>query len=262
MARLNRNLFSAFLVMLILYAGIHALSRTEGARTAIADKISNGTRQPVALKECAATPLLGLRLKGVSFQSVEIPEAIVTFNWFSFLSHQMPFVRQLDLVGADVKFKRVPGSGHWEPLVLNEVGMRLGQAVGLESAKPSGDDGSLPKFPAYVINARTMLQVRGGTVAWFDESGRELALLSGVVLGVKDGRFVDRRVLQTIIECGTIRLASGRSLDGFRLEAFRVEGADLVMVLEMSDSAGSYDAFASEALWTDLNRHLAALSKL
>ncbi len=261
MARLNRNLFSTVLVMLILYAGIHALSRTEGARTAIADKISNGTRQPVALKECAATPLLGLRLKGVSFQGVEIPEAIVSFNWFSFLSHQMPFVRQLDLVGAEVKFKRVPGSGYWEPLVLNEISMRLGEAVGLESAKPSGD-GVLPKFPAYVINARTMLQLRGGTVAWFDESGRELALLSGVVLGVKDGRFIDRRVLQTIIECAKIRLASGRSLDGFRLEAFRVEGADLVMVLEMSDSAGSYDAFASETLWADLNRHLAALSKL
>ena len=46
---LKRNILSGLLIALILYVSAHILSRTEGFRGMVADKISNGTRLPVAL---------------------------------------------------------------------------------------------------------------------------------------------------------------------------------------------------------------------
>ena len=82
--RWKRGLITAGLVALILYIGVHIISRTEGARSAIADKLSNGTRQQISIEHCGATPLLGLRLKRLSFQGVEMPDVKMSFNWLSF----------------------------------------------------------------------------------------------------------------------------------------------------------------------------------
>ena len=68
------------LVVLVLYIGVHVLSRTDGIRFYVADKISNGTRQLVSLDYCAATPLLGLRLKGLRFSGLEIADAKISIN--------------------------------------------------------------------------------------------------------------------------------------------------------------------------------------
>jgi hypothetical protein len=95
LVRLKRNAITAAIVALIGYIGVHLISRTDGARTAVADKLSNGTRQLITLEKCGATPLLKLRLSGLSFEGTAIPEAVVSFNWFSFLSRKIPFVKEL-----------------------------------------------------------------------------------------------------------------------------------------------------------------------
>jgi len=239
----------------------HVISRTEGMRFAVADKISNGTRQPVALESCGTTPLLGLRLKGLGFQGVEMPDIKMSFNWFSFLSKKTPFVKQLCIQGLEIQFKRVPDTGNWEPLVLHGVGCRLGAVLGLNPAQ-MGEDESLPRFPAYAINEKTLLQLDRAKVVWRDESGREIAYITEADLDVRPGLFIKRKVIQTIVKCGHIKLASGRTLRDFRLEAFRIEGSGIVTVLDMADSNGQYDEFASQTLWQDLNLHLNQLSAI
>ncbi|MEA2069260.1 MAG: hypothetical protein U9P12_08675 [Verrucomicrobiota bacterium] len=259
--RLKRNLVSGFIIALILYAGVHIISRTDGARSAIADKLSNGTRQLITLEKCGATPLLGLRLRGLAFQGVEIPDAKVSFNWFSFFSKETPFVKQLRIQGLDVELRRVPSTGNWEPLVLHGVGARLGAVLGLNPATMDEDD-ALPKFPAYAINEKTLLQLRRARIVWRDESGRELAYITEADLNVKSGLFIKRKVIQTIAKCGHVKLASGRALREFRLEAFRIEGSSVVTVLDMADSNGQYEEFASQTLWQDLNLHLNQLTEM
>jgi len=259
--RLKRNLLSGFLIALILYIGIQVISRTDGARTMVADKISNGTRLPVALQSCGATPLLGLRLKGLDFYGVQMPDVRVKFNWFSWLSKTTPLVGQLDIQGLEVKLKRVPASGNWEPLVLHDLGSKLGAVLGLNPLQ-MGADNTLPKFPAYVINAKTQLQLQRAKVVWHDEHNRELAYISDTDLSVETGLFIDRKVVQTILKSGHIKLASGKLLRDFRLEAFRFEGSGVVTVLGMADSDGEYAEFATQTLWQDLNLHLNSLSEL
>lgn len=261
LGRLKRNLFTAGLVLLIIYFGVHIISRTEGARSALADKISNGTRQLVSIEECGATPLMGLWIKGLSFTGVEMPEVKVSFNWLAFLSKDKPLVDQLRIEKLEIRFNRVPSTGNWDPLVLHGVGSRLGAVMGLNPADAVQDD-SLPKFPPYVINAKTLLQLRRGKVVWNDERGRELAYLSDADVTVRDSGFVDRKAIQTIVECGHIKLASDRVLRDFRMEAFRVQGSSWVTVLEMGDSNGEYPEFASDTLWQDLNLHLNQLLDL
>jgi len=255
----RRRIITTALVFLILYIGVQVISRTEGVRKVVADKISNGTRLPVSLDKCGATPLLGLRLKGLVLPGVEMPDVKMSFNWGSFLSKDKPFVCKLSLKDAQVRFRRVPESGAWEPLVLNGVASRLGAVVGLNPAQViEGDD--LPVFPPYAINEKTQLRLRQTRVAWLDEKGRELAyILDGDLKGHEAG-FIGRRVMQTIVQCGQIRLASGQVLDDFRLEAFRVEGSDWITVLEMSDRQGEYPEFSSPTLWQDLSLHLNRLS--
>ncbi|VGO22558.1 AsmA family protein [Pontiella sulfatireligans] len=259
--RWKRNLASALIIFLILYIGVHVISRTEGARSAVADKLSNGTGQPIALEKCEATPLLGLRLQGLAFQGVSMPEVKMSFNWFSFLSKDKPFIKQLRIQGLEIQFKRVPASGHWEPLVLHGVGSRLGAVLGLNPAE-MGEDESLPKFPPYAINAKTLLQLDRAKVVWRDENGREIAYITEADLKVKSGTFIKRKVIQTIAQCGHVKLASGRALRDFRLEVFRIEGSGVVTVLDMADSNGEYDEFASQTLWQDLNLHLNQLTQV
>ncbi len=257
----KRYLITTALVAAVLYIGVHILSRTEGARTAVADKLSNGTRQQISIDHCGATPLLGLRLKGLRFQGVEMPDVKMSFNWFSFLSKERPFVKKLRIQRLEMQFRRIPSSGNWEPLVLHGVGSRLGAVLGLNPSQMGTDD-SLPRFPPYAINAKTMLELDRAKVVWRDESGREVAYITEADLKLKSGMFIKRKVIQTIVQCGHVKLASGRALRDFRLEAFRIEGSSVVTILDMADSNGQYDEFASNTLWQDLNLHLHHLSEM
>ncbi|MEN7973864.1 MAG: hypothetical protein ABFR47_08525 [Verrucomicrobiota bacterium] len=259
--RLRRNFIIGLLIALVLYIGAHVISRTEGVRFAVADKISNGTRQPVALESCGVTPLLGLQLKGLSFQGVEMPEVKMSFNWLSFLSKEKPFIGKLRIQGLDIRFRRVPSTGNWEPLVLHGVGSRLGTVLGLDPVE-EGENESLPRFPAYAINEKTLLQLDRAKVVWRDENGHEIAYITEADLDVRAGLFIKRKVIQTLFKCGHVKLASGSALRDFRLEAFRIEGSGIVTVLDMADSNGQYDEFASPTLWQDLNLHLSQLSEI
>ena len=259
--RLKRNLLTGFLIALVLYIGIHILSRTDGIRSMVADKISNGTRLPVALQSCSATPLLGLHLQGLDFYGVRIPDVKARFNWFAWLSKETPLVKRLDIQGLEIKFQRVPSTGNWEPLVLHGLGSKLGAVLGLNPA-PTLEDDSLPKFPAYVINEKTLLQLRRSKVVWHDEKNRELAYITDVDSRIKIVAFSERKALQTRIKCGHIKLASGHVLREFQLEAVKISGYAPTLILGMSDSDGEYEGFQTEALWQDLNLHLSALAEL
>ncbi len=258
---LKRRLIAAGLIFLILYIGVHLISRTEGVRALVADKISNGTRLPVSLQKCGATPLLGLRLQGLLIQGTEMPDMKLSFNWFSFLSKEKPFVKKIRLKNAEVRFRRVPATGSWEPLVLSSIASRLGAVVGLNPPK-TGDDESVPVFPPYAINARSLLQLKDTKVMWLDEKGNELASIENADFNVKSARLKGRKVMQAIVECDQITLASRRVLDDFRLEAIRVEGSDWITVLEMSDRGGEYPQFSTPTLWQDLNLQLNQLSAI
>ncbi|MCF7816972.1 MAG: hypothetical protein K9M54_03730 [Kiritimatiellales bacterium] len=259
--RVKRSVLTGLLLALILYIGIQVLSRMEGTRSLVADKISNGTRLPVALESCAATPLLGLHLKGLDFYGVQMTDVQIRFNFFAWLSTDKPLVKRLDIQGLEVKLKRIPTSGNWEPLVLHGLGSKLGAVLGLNPVQLAADD-TLPKFPTYVINDKTLLQLRRAKVVWNDEQDNELAYVSDTDLSVKAGMFIDRKVVQTIFKSGHIKLASGKLLRDFRLEAFRIEGSGVVTVLDMADRDGEYDEFATQTLWQDLNLRLNALSAL
>lgn len=261
MKGLKRNVISTFLIALILYVGIHIIVRTDGVRSAIVDKISNGTRQPVAVESCSATPLLGLHLEGLTFYGTEMADVKVSFNWLAFIARHKPIVKRLDIEGLEIKLKRVPNSGNWEPLVLHGIASRLGAVAGVNPPQIQQDE-TLPQFPPYVINAKTLLQLSRAKVSWSDEQGRELAYISDADLEVKTKTFTDRKVVQSIVRCGSVRLASGQMLREFRLEAFRVEGASDVIVLDMADNGGEYPEFTTKTLWQDLNELLNTLSDL
>ncbi|RKX34008.1 MAG: hypothetical protein DRP64_20450 [Verrucomicrobia bacterium] len=258
---LKRNIWAGLLIALILYIGIHILSRTDGFRSMVADKISNGTRLPVALESCGTTPLLGLHLKGLDFYGVKMPDVRVRFNWFAGLSKDKPLVSQLHIQRLEVKLQRIPETGNWEPLVLHGLGSKLGAVLGLNPIHVRADD-SLPKFPAYVINEKTLLQLRRAKVIWHDEQNRELAYIADLDTRIKVVAFSDRKALQTRLKCGHIKLASGRLLRDFQIEAVKIDGYKPTLILSMSDSDGEYEGFQTETLWQDLNLHLDSLSEL
>ncbi len=257
----RRRLIAAFLVFLVLYVGAHVISRTEGVRALVADKISNGTRLPVSLEKCGMTPLFGLRMKGLLIQGAELPDVKLSFNWLSFLPKGRPFVRQIRLKDAEIRFHRIPTSGQWEPLVLNGVGSRLGAVMGL-NPEQEGVDESLPIFPPHAINKKTLLELKNTKVMWLDEKGNELASIENADLRFRTARLARRRVLQAIARCEQITLASRRVLDDFRMEAIYINGSDWITVLEMSDQGGEYPQFATPTLWQDLNLQLNQLSAI
>ncbi len=258
--RFRRNAGTTLILLIILYIGAHIISRLDGTRQAITDKLSNGTRQPISIEKTGMTPLCGLRLQGLRLQGVEMPDVKIAFNWLSFLSKETPFVKELRIRDMEMTFRRIPTSGNWEPLILNGIGRRAGAVLGLQTPETAED--ALPQFPPYVINARTLLQLEHAKVVWKDQNGLEIAYITDADLRLKTGSFIKRKVIQTIFQCGNLKLANGRALRDFRLEAFRIQGSSVVTVLDMADANGEYDEFASYTLWQDLNTHLSQLSSM
>lgn len=256
--RFKRNAITTLILLIILYIGGHVISRLNGTRQAIADKLSNGTRQPISIEKSGMTIFCGLHLQGLSFQGVDMPDVKMKFNWFSFFSRETPFVREIKIKDMEMTFRRIPTTGNWEPVILHGVGSRAGAVLGLNT--PNQADDSLPKFPPSAINTKTLLQLERAKIVWKDENGREIAYITDADLRIKTGTFIQRKVLQTIFQCGHLKLANGRGLREFRLEAFRIEGSSIVTVLDMADSNGEYEEFASSTLWEDLNTHLNQLS--
>ncbi|MEI6892173.1 MAG: hypothetical protein V5783_08390, partial [Pontiella sp.] len=249
--RIKRNLITILIIGLLLYIGAHIISRLEGTRQIVADKLSNGTRQQISIEKCSMTPLMGLQIQNLSFQGVEMPEVTISFNWLAFLSKETPVVRELRIKGMEMRLRRVPTTGNWEPLVLNGIGSRVGAVLGLNPQKLETDD-SLPQFPAYAINSKTLLQLEQAKIVWKDKNGRDIAYITDANLQLKSGNFIKRKVIQTLFSCGHLKLASGRTLREFQMEAFRVEGSEIITVLNMADSNGQYAEFSSATLWQDL----------
>ena len=141
------------------------------------------------------------------------------------------------------------------------MGSKLGAVLGLNPSTMPADD-ALPTFPAYVINEKTLLQLRRAKVIWHDEQNRELAYVTDVDTRIKLVDFSDRKALQTVLKCGHIKLASGHLLRDLQLEVVKIDGYKPTLILKMSDSAGEYEGFQTETLWQDLNLHLKALTTL
>jgi hypothetical protein len=259
LSRFRRRLIATLLVLAILYIGAHVISRTEGIRALTADKISNGTGLPVSLKKCGATPLMGFRLKGLLIQGAEMPDVKMSFNWFSFLSKEQPFVKKIRLKDAEIRFRRVPATGNWEPLILHGIAARLGAVVGVNPVQEGADE-SLPTFPSYAISGRTLLELEDVKLMWLDEKGNELASIEEADFSTLTKRFRKRKVTQAIVDCDQITLSSRRVLDDFRLEVVHLAGSDWITVLEMSDRGGEYPQFSTPTLWQELNQQLNQLS--
>jgi hypothetical protein len=258
---LKRNILTGALIVLVAYAGIHIISRTNGARSLVADKISNGTRLPVALEHCGATPLLNLHLTDLDFYGVRMPEVKVVFDWFAWTSKERPLVKRLEVEGLEVVFRQIPTTGNWEPLVLHDLGSKFGAVVGLKPV-PQSDNDELPKFPAFVINGKTLLDLHRARVLWYDADNRELAYATDVDSQVKVVDFSDRKALQVNLKCSHVKLASGHILRDFQLEAIKIDGYKPTIILQMSDSDGEYEGFQTETLWQDLYHHLSRLAEI
>lgn len=257
---LKKNVIIAGLIVFVGYAGIHIISRTNGFRGLVADKISNGTRLPVALEHCGATPLLGLQFKNLDFYGVRMPDVKLNFDWLSWFSKSRPLVKRLAVDGLEVEFRQLP-TGNWEPLVLNDLGSKFGAVVGLRPSALSDTD-ELPKFPAFVINDKTLLDLQRARVTWYDAQNRELAYVTDVDSRVRIESLDDRKALQVKLNCSHIKLASGHLLRDFQLEALKIDGYAPTLILKMADSDGEYEGFESETLWQDLYHHLSRLSEI
>jgi hypothetical protein len=259
--KLKRNLLTSALILLVMYIGIHIISRTDGARGLVADKISNGTRLPVTLKKCGATPLLGLRLQGLDFPGARMPDVRIKIDWLAWLSKEKPLVKQLDIDGLELVFRQVPATGNWEPLVLHDLGSKFGAVVGLKPAIGSAYD-ELPKFPSFVINKKTLLNLDRARVNCYDAQNHELAYVTDADSQVKIVGFSDRKALQVQLECSHIKLASGPLLRDFELETVKIDGYDHTLVMKMSCSDREFEGFQTKTLWEDLFHHLSQLAEM
>lgn len=257
---LKRRVLTGFLLALILYLGAHAIARTEGVRSIVVDKISNFTHQPVALKKCAATLLLGLDLKGLAFYGVEMPNVKVEWNWLAMLSDNKPFIRRIHIQTMEVKLKRIPVSGKWDPLVLHDLGNRLGGALGLKHL-PFEDDQTLPQVPDILLNEKTALKIERAKIVWRDANGNELAYVDNADATVKVVNFQGREAVQFFLTAGHLKMADGKLIRDFELETIKIDGYKPVLVVRMASAGLEYDGFESQTLWQDLFSRLGSLSK-
>jgi len=256
----KRQLLTGTLLLLVFYFGAHAIVRTKGFRKYVADKIANFTHQPVSLKECSASPLLGLELKGLAFYGVVMPSVTIKWNWAAFLSEKEPFIRKVVIRGMQVKFRRIPVSGKWDPLVLHDLANPLGAALGLKYL-PLKADSSLPRLPEILFNKKTAVEIDRANIMWRDVNGKEQARVNDINLSAEVVPFTGRDAIQFLMKAKELQMASGRLIRDVELEIIKIDGFDPVLVFRLASRDREYDSFESDNLWIDLYSRLNLLAK-
>lgn len=223
-----------FGLVVILYAGLFFASRTDGFRGAVEERLERWLGLPVRLEKTALTPTLKLRLTGLASREsdkvgkpgVRAREVLVDWSLAGWIQRDGVALRRVVAQGAVLGF--APGeSGHWEPAALEALSRRMAEWGGFQLSEPaapaaaaessSTNEPPREKQPASLDWERIALDIREGSVGWWDAEGRELAAAEGVTLRItplttprrrlthidlalKDGRVGDRRVHDLVLE--------------------------------------------------------------
>jgi hypothetical protein len=227
-----------------VYGGAHALLRTDGVRGYVADKVSDWVRLPVAIDSSSGTLLLGINLKGLSFDGVEIERLSVEWGLGRWLDKESPRFRKLVVRGADLKLRRQTSGGAIEPLVFNPLAVDVARVLGLGGV--SREFEQLPRLPAWLLNGQTELRLERVDLA----IGESVAV-NGLSVQTEVVHFSGRDALQSRVAAEQVHVAAGM-ISSFALETIAVDRYPGVLLLGMETSDLEYEGFESADIWGDL----------
>lgn len=250
-ARIGGLVLTVAIVTLILYGAALAVSRTDGFRSMVAEKVSDWSGLPVDIESASLTPGLDLVLNGLRTAEGEdgaelkISRARVEWSLVSFLTWGKSAVRAVDLQAGSIQF-RPDHQGRWQPAWMHVpfVDMIEGSGHSLSNtsaavtptatgdSKPDGDTAAgLSTASAGAFWEDVALRIRDGHLTWQASDDRVAASVSGLNLTVTP-LFAPLRTLHHFQAwMDDLRVGQER-MQGVSLEFISVEDRQMVVALE------------------------------
>ena len=255
LVRRSRRFALGLLFLLFLgYGGWQVISRTDGFRLWVAERLSAFLGEPVRIGRCRATLPPGLDLRDIEAGELRAGRIVLSFR---FPVKGKSAIARVRIEKPEGRFVRDAAARAWRPHGLSSWIDAAARIAGHPADAGESEKGY--RFPPPLL-AGTAWTLSGASFSWVDASGNEAAAVSGGELRSEPlGTMRD-----TTIDCRRLRLFSGRELTRLHGElAFfrRPHRRAVLLVLDLRADSGRCDPFSSTEPIPDLAEAIEELAR-
>lgn len=251
--RLLRAIEVALILLAIGYVGILLVSRTDGFRSLLADRLQGAIGLPVKIDRSHAALNLDIVLEGVNTEgdgaksqpAVHARRVEVDWSPLRSLSGLSWAVNEVKIEEGDVTFATTL-SGDWEPSQLAPLSRQIAVWLGvnLKQHVKSGEPGaaladpesSAQKSPGKPLMPRCRLTLRQIGMTWWASPDESLARLTGINVDATPIHTPGRDLTHYLLKLGSATGPKGLKLENLTMELIDAGDQQVVLTLQ-SDRA-------------------------
>jgi len=250
-----RWFFSTILTVIcllgILYGTVHLLSRTDGCRSLIEDKLEEQLGYPVAIESTATDSKLNLIIAGLLTDDFQKPGqpgygvemAIIDWSLMGLLLPDHDIIRSVTLKRANLSLVR-DEKGAWSPEAFAPMAMWLAQWARFNvtgkgntesmptvapAKKPSDKKKKVEKGIDQKAWEKINMELSGCGIRWWDEEGHELASAIGINIFSTPVDVPKRRLQHYRVEIEKAEAVGKQQADDLIFELLATQGHHILL---------------------------------
>ncbi|MGD9872847.1 MAG: hypothetical protein AB7T27_01130 [Kiritimatiellia bacterium] len=239
-------LFGCAGLLAIIYGAVLLLSRTEGMRYVVRDKIEEEIGMPVSIGAMRVTAGLDVILEDVTAgkdKTIQIRQAKITGSLWEKLQGR-PWLQSADVAGGTLMLTQ-SSEGRWMPAACAPMSDWLTRYGGIvlpvphqaaaenksagPAAEKSVDAGDLHFADDRDSRNHIPLMLRNGRIMWQDAQGNELASAGDIEIHLTPLKIQAREMRHVVFSAGHIRSASGDYITGLFVELLSTQGHHILL---------------------------------
>ena len=234
----HRFFVTVVVLLLVLYGAALILSRTDGFRDLVEQRLRERWDWPVVVERAELNPALTLVLEGVGSENdaadgAGFSVAAMRSRWslWGAIIPGRATVRSVEARGGAATLKR-DADGDWQPAFLARVAGELAAFAGIELNGKDGDAASPPSVS--IIN----VQLSDTNLTWLDRNDQAMASLTGLTFKSNETQWSGRNLRHQFLSADRIHDTGATRRDVVR-ERLYVDGTPIDLSLIRKDGSGA-----------------------
>lgn len=174
-------------IVLISYFAAQAISRTNGFRKMVEERLERVFACSVEAGDLELSPQLNLIMHDISVQphegqaSLRAPKIEIVFSFKRLFLRRANPIKRIEVRSLHADLTR-RSDNSWAPNCVSALAEQVAHTLGipLRIANTTNRTPNSAQFPTLKMLEETQISVIGGTVVWYDSRGTELAALDNI----------------------------------------------------------------------------------
>ena len=234
-------------LLAVAYGAALLLSRTDGMRYLVGDRLEQQLGLPVRIGAMRLTPGLDLVLENVTTddaRTIQVERLEISGSLLQKLKGR-PWLQSAEITGCRLAMTQSPG-GRWSPAacmpmsewLVRWCGIRIpslpltgapGQAKDSAPGEKTLDAADLGVNESRGFHHQIPLKLRNGKIIWQDAQGGELASAGDIEVHITPLRTQTREMQHAVFSAGHVRSAAGDYITGIFVELLSTQGHHVLL---------------------------------